>query len=167
MAAEHTDRHSRQGRLRSAVFARQNPPAMHDWSLIGRVATGVGQGQGFTGMDWVRDAFRQHLGIEVYPGTLNLRLLGAGALALLTIMSAMTLGAKFSKGWSSALSGGRAAHWWEKSQRGRGVGGDAALHHTVRRYAALDEVAAKDRIHTLLMPSRWQARSDWDQWDDA
>lgn len=68
------DRDSQPGRLRRDVFAGQNPPVMRDWSLSGDVFTGLGQGRGFTRLDWVRHAFRQRLGIELHPGTLNLRL---------------------------------------------------------------------------------------------
>ncbi len=41
-------------------------------SFTGRVVTGVGQGAGFTQLDWVREQFLQHCGVDPYPGTLNL-----------------------------------------------------------------------------------------------
>ena len=47
---------------------------MATWRITGRVTTGLGQGAGFTGLDWVRDAFVARLGIDPWPGTLNLRL---------------------------------------------------------------------------------------------
>ena len=47
---------------------------MDGWQFSGRVATGVGQGSGFTALDWVRDAFVAAVGIEPFPGTLNLQL---------------------------------------------------------------------------------------------
>ena len=54
---------------------------MSDWQLTGRLVTGLGQGSGFTGLDWVREAFRAELGIELHPGTLNLVLDAAADLA--------------------------------------------------------------------------------------
>lgn len=47
---------------------------MEAWQLSGRVRSGLGQGREFTGLDWVRADCRQRLGIELYPGTLNLHL---------------------------------------------------------------------------------------------
>jgi CTP-dependent riboflavin kinase len=41
-------------------------------TIIGELATGLGEAAGFTGLDWARAAFREHLGIEAWPGTLNL-----------------------------------------------------------------------------------------------
>lgn len=41
-------------------------------SINGRVATGVGQGRRFTQLDWARRQFVDGLGIEPWPGTLNL-----------------------------------------------------------------------------------------------
>jgi phosphoglycolate phosphatase len=38
----------------------------------GRVVTGCGEGAGFTRLAWVREAFLRELGIDPYPGTLNL-----------------------------------------------------------------------------------------------
>jgi CTP-dependent riboflavin kinase len=38
----------------------------------GRVATGSGQGRHFTQLDWARRQFVQKLGIDPFPGTLNL-----------------------------------------------------------------------------------------------
>ncbi len=39
--------------------------------LIGRLATGIGQGVYFTGLDWAREQFIDRLGIDPYPGTVN------------------------------------------------------------------------------------------------
>jgi CTP-dependent riboflavin kinase len=39
--------------------------------LIGRLATGIGQGKHFTGLDWARTQFMDRLGIDPYPGTVN------------------------------------------------------------------------------------------------
>lgn len=41
-------------------------------SLLGRVATGRGQGAGFTGLAWARSQFIEHCGIDPHPGTLNI-----------------------------------------------------------------------------------------------
>ncbi len=43
-------------------------------SLTGAVSTGIGKGAGFTSLDWVREQFLQHCGLDPYPGTLNLLL---------------------------------------------------------------------------------------------
>jgi CTP-dependent riboflavin kinase len=40
--------------------------------LSGRVVTGLDRGASFTQIDWVRDQFITKLGIDPYPGTLNL-----------------------------------------------------------------------------------------------
>lgn len=40
-------------------------------SLLGHVRTGLGQGAGFTQLDWVRDRFIECCGIDPHPGTLN------------------------------------------------------------------------------------------------
>lgn len=40
--------------------------------LSGRVASGVGQGVFFTGLDWAREQFVAKLGIEPFPGTFNM-----------------------------------------------------------------------------------------------
>ena len=39
--------------------------------LIGRLATGIGQGKNFTRLDWARTQFIERLGIDPYPGTVN------------------------------------------------------------------------------------------------
>jgi phosphoglycolate phosphatase len=44
------------------------------WVLSGRVVTGAGQGAAFTRLEWAREQFVATLGIDPYPGTLNLRL---------------------------------------------------------------------------------------------
>jgi HAD superfamily hydrolase (TIGR01509 family) len=43
-------------------------------STSGRVSTGLGQGAGFTSLPWAQSQFRHLLGIEPFPGTLNLTL---------------------------------------------------------------------------------------------
>ena len=40
--------------------------------ITGVMATGVGQATGFTSLDWARRAFHERLGIDVFPGTVNL-----------------------------------------------------------------------------------------------
>lgn len=47
---------------------------MERLSLSGRVSTGLGRGASFTRVDWVREQLLAELGIEPYPGTLNLAL---------------------------------------------------------------------------------------------
>jgi len=43
-------------------------------TLFGRVVTGTGQGAHFTQLPWVRKAFVSLLGIDSFPGTLNLKI---------------------------------------------------------------------------------------------
>jgi HAD superfamily hydrolase (TIGR01509 family) len=66
-------------RLRRAVFAVQNcrheaDKTMIAWEFTGRVVTGLGQGASFTSLDWARSQFLAKLGVEPWPGTLNLLL---------------------------------------------------------------------------------------------
>ncbi len=42
--------------------------------LQGRLVGGLGEAAGFTSIPWVAEAFRERLGIEVYPGTVNLEI---------------------------------------------------------------------------------------------
>lgn len=42
--------------------------------LQGTLCAGLGEGAGFTGLEWVRSEFREKLGFEPYPGTFNLRM---------------------------------------------------------------------------------------------
>lgn len=49
---------------------------MQPLSLTGRVTTGQGQGASFTSLDWVRAQLTDELGIDPFPGTLNLSLPG-------------------------------------------------------------------------------------------
>ena len=39
--------------------------------LVGRLATGIGMGKAFTRLDWARRQFSEKLGIDPFPGTLN------------------------------------------------------------------------------------------------
>ena len=40
--------------------------------IVGRLVTGMGQGRHFTRLDWARQQFVEKLGIDPFPGTLNL-----------------------------------------------------------------------------------------------
>ena len=40
--------------------------------LLGRLTTGIGQGKYFTRLDWARHQFVEKLGIDPFPGTINL-----------------------------------------------------------------------------------------------
>ena len=40
-------------------------------TITGVLATGLGEAAGFTSLVWARDAFRDRLGIDVFPGTVN------------------------------------------------------------------------------------------------
>ena len=40
-------------------------------TLVGRLATGIGQGEHFTRLDWARAQFIGRLSIDPYPGTFN------------------------------------------------------------------------------------------------
>ena len=44
---------------------------MRGETLLGRLATGIGQGKHFTRLDWARAQFMEKLGIDPYPGTVN------------------------------------------------------------------------------------------------
>ena len=39
--------------------------------LIGRLATGIGMGTAFTQLDWAKRQFVQQLGVDPFPGTIN------------------------------------------------------------------------------------------------
>ena len=44
---------------------------MRGETILGRLATGIGQGKHFTQLDWARAQFVERLGIDPYPGTVN------------------------------------------------------------------------------------------------
>jgi HAD superfamily hydrolase (TIGR01549 family) len=44
----------------------------NQWELTGRVATGIGQGAGFSQLGWAKRQFMALCGIDPFPGTLNL-----------------------------------------------------------------------------------------------
>ena len=44
---------------------------MRGETLLGRLATGIGQGRHFTRLEWARAQFMEKLGIDPYPGTVN------------------------------------------------------------------------------------------------
>jgi CTP-dependent riboflavin kinase len=50
-------------------------------SITGRLASGIGQGRHFTQLDWARAQFIERLGIDPFPGTVNLVLEEAEARA--------------------------------------------------------------------------------------
>ena len=68
--------------IRSRLFAsvstvqndRMKIDPSNDYSLSGRVRSGLGQGAGFTALDWARSQFIEHCGVDPHPGTLNLEL---------------------------------------------------------------------------------------------
>ena len=39
--------------------------------LHGQLSTGIGQGKHFTGLEWARQQFMDKLGIDPFPGTIN------------------------------------------------------------------------------------------------
>ncbi len=45
---------------------------MGDARIIGRLVTGIGQGKHLTRLDWARRQFIAKLGIDPFPGTVNL-----------------------------------------------------------------------------------------------
>lgn len=45
-----------------------------DVALEGLVVSGLGEGSSFTELEWARDAFREQLGFEPWPGTFNIEL---------------------------------------------------------------------------------------------
>jgi CTP-dependent riboflavin kinase len=46
-------------------------------TLDGRLCSGLGEGAGFTSLDWVEHQFRDKLGFWPHPGTVNLNLAGS------------------------------------------------------------------------------------------
>lgn len=49
--------------------------------IVGRLASGIGQGKHFTRLDWARGQFIERLGIDPYPGTVNVIVDTAGGAA--------------------------------------------------------------------------------------
>lgn len=45
---------------------------MEKEKLMGRLASGEGNGRYFTQLDWARQQFKDKLGVDPYPGTINL-----------------------------------------------------------------------------------------------
>ncbi len=52
-----------------------------EFRIRGRVATGLGLAVSFTGADWARRGFIELVGVDPYPGTLNLKVTEADSLA--------------------------------------------------------------------------------------
>lgn len=48
--------------------------------IVGRLASGIGLGRHFTRLDWARRQFIEKLGIDPFPGTVNLRIDEPGSL---------------------------------------------------------------------------------------
>jgi|688.fasta_scaffold801675_2 riboflavin kinase len=46
-------------------------------TLAGRLCSGLGEGAGFTSLDWVEHQLRDKLGFRPHPGTVNLSLTGS------------------------------------------------------------------------------------------
>ena len=44
---------------------------MRGEKLIGRLATGIGMGTIFTQLDWAKDQFKNRVGVDPFPGTIN------------------------------------------------------------------------------------------------
>jgi CTP-dependent riboflavin kinase len=55
--------------------------ASDEFRIRGRVATGLGLAVSFTGADWARQGFIRLVGINPYPGTLNLKIREEDSLA--------------------------------------------------------------------------------------
>jgi CTP-dependent riboflavin kinase len=53
---------------------------MSNHRIRGRLVSGIGQGRHFTRLDWARQQFLGKLGIDPFPGTLNLQIEDAAAL---------------------------------------------------------------------------------------
>lgn len=45
---------------------------MEQQKIGGTLVNGLGKATGFTSLDWAREAFRTQLGIDPYPGTVNM-----------------------------------------------------------------------------------------------
>jgi CTP-dependent riboflavin kinase len=52
-----------------------------EFRIRGHVATGLGLAVSFTGVDWARQGFIRLVGIDPYPGTLNLKIREEDSLA--------------------------------------------------------------------------------------
>ncbi len=57
---------------------------MAAFEFSGELVSGKGEGAFFTGADWARTAFQDLVGIDPWPGTLNLRVSDQGSLAVWT-----------------------------------------------------------------------------------
>ncbi len=57
--------------------------------IRGTIETGAGRGAFFTGLDWVVDQFRRHMGFAPFPGTLNVRVIDEDADKLKSLFSRM------------------------------------------------------------------------------
>lgn len=50
--------------------------------IVGRLATGIGQGKHFTRLGWARQQFMERLGIDPFPGTINVIVEAPAAMAV-------------------------------------------------------------------------------------
>ncbi len=55
---------------------------MRGETIVGRLATGIGQGKHFTRLEWAQRQFVERLGIDPYPGTVNVIIDEAASLAV-------------------------------------------------------------------------------------
>lgn len=62
-------------------YSRPLPYSGHVISLRGRATSGLGQGAVFMALPWVRDGVRRLTGLDPHPGTFNVQLAGADAVA--------------------------------------------------------------------------------------
>jgi riboflavin kinase len=70
-------------RICETRFPREKRVSEHmNTTVNGIVQDGLGQGHDFTQLDWVRQQFRDKLGFDPYPGTLNVRAQDAETLAV-------------------------------------------------------------------------------------
>lgn len=61
---------------------------MTAWRFDGRVETGLGRGAGFTRLGWVREQLLGRFGLDIHPGTFNLRVDGDAATAWTAALAA-------------------------------------------------------------------------------
>jgi CTP-dependent riboflavin kinase len=64
------------------AFDQDLSKAMRGKIIRGRLAAGVGQGKHFTSLDWVRRQFIDKLGIDPFPGTINVIVDDSGSMSV-------------------------------------------------------------------------------------
>ena len=55
---------------------------MKDAEIIGRLATGIGMGTSFTQLPWAKHQFIKFVGVNPYPGTINVIVDDPGSMAV-------------------------------------------------------------------------------------